>query len=112
MNWFSNLKVRQKLYFLIAVFSIAVIGVGVLGHVNLKKSSQSMETLYGVNVKAIELTDDCRLAQRRIQADLFALMVTTDDTENKRLSADIVQSKERFDNNIVQYEQLPPAAEN
>ena len=107
MNWFSNLKVKQKLYFLIAVFSIAIIGIGVLGHVNLKKSSQSMETLYAVNVKAIELTGDCRLAQRRIQADLFALMVTTEDTENKRLSADIIQTRTRFDDNIVQYEQLP-----
>ncbi|SEJ09531.1 methyl-accepting chemotaxis protein [Propionispira arboris] len=107
MNWFSNLKVRQKLYFLIAVFSIAVIVIGVLGHVNLKKSSQNMETLYGVNVKAIELTDDCRLAQRRIQADLFALMVTTDDNENKRLSSDIIQARKRFDDNIVAYEKLP-----
>jgi len=107
MNWFSNLKVKQKLYVLITVFSIAVISIGVLGHVNLKKSSQSMDTLYMVNVKAIELTDDCRLAQRRIQADLFALMVTTDDNENKRLSSDIAQSRERFDDDIVQYEQLP-----
>jgi len=107
MNWFSNLKVRQKLYFLITVFSIAVIGIGALGHLNLEKSSQSMDTLYMVNVKAIELADDCRLSQRRIQADLFALMVTTDDNENNRLSSDIVQSRERFDDDIVQYGQLP-----
>jgi methyl-accepting chemotaxis protein len=107
MNWFGNLKVKQKLYVLITVFSIAVITIGVLGYVNLKKSSQSMDTLYMVNVKAIELTDDCRLAQRRIQADLFALMVTTDDNENNRLSSDIAQSRERFDNDVVQYEQLP-----
>ena len=107
MNWFSNLKVRQKLYFLITVFSIAVIGIGALGYVNLKKSSQSIDTLYMVNIKKIELAYDCRLAQRKIQADLFALMVTADDNENKKLSNDIVQLKKNFDDSIVQFEHLP-----
>jgi methyl-accepting chemotaxis protein len=107
MNWFSNLKVKQKLYFLITVFSIAVIGIGALSYVNLKKSSQSIDTLYMVNVKKIELAYDCRLFQRRIQADVFASMVTTDDNENKKLSNDIVQLKKSFDDTIVQYGQLP-----
>jgi methyl-accepting chemotaxis protein len=33
MNWFSNLKVKEKLYLLITIFTIAVIVVGVLGYV-------------------------------------------------------------------------------
>jgi methyl-accepting chemotaxis protein len=107
MNWFSNLKVRQKLYFLIAVFSVAIIGIGAFGYVNLEKSSQSMNTLYMVNVKESEMAYDCRLYQRRIQADLFALMVTTDDNENTRLSNEIAQLRKSFDDTITQYEQMP-----
>jgi len=107
MNWFSNLKVRQKLYFLIAVFSVAIIGIGAFGYVNLEKSSQSMNTLYMVNVKESEMAYDCRLYQRRIQVDLFALMVTTDDNENTRLSNEIAQLRKSFDDTITQYEQMP-----
>ena len=107
MNWFSNLKVRRKLYFLITILIIAIIGIGALGHVNLTKSSQNMDTLYTVDVKEMEIAYDCRLVQRRIEADLFALMVTTDNRENDRLSKEIIQLRKRFDDNLTQYKQMP-----
>jgi methyl-accepting chemotaxis protein len=107
MNWFSNLKVRRKLYFLITVFSIAIIGIGILGYVNLKKSSQNMDTLYTVDVKSMSLAYENRLAMRRIQADMFALMATTADSENTRLNNEITTLRKTFDENMDQYKQLP-----
>jgi methyl-accepting chemotaxis protein len=107
MNWFSNLKVRRKLYFLITVFSIAIIGIGILGYVNLKKSSQNMDTLYTVDVKSMSLAYENRLVMRRIQSDIFALMATTADSENTRLNNEITTLRKTFDENMDQYKQLP-----
>jgi methyl-accepting chemotaxis protein len=107
MNWFSNLKVRRKLYFLITVFSIAIIVIGILGYVNLKRSSQSMDTLYTVDVKSMSLAYENRLAMRRIQADIFALMVVTENSENTRLNNEITTLRKTFDDNMDQYKQLP-----
>ena len=89
MSWFSNLKVSQKLYVLITVFSVAIIVIGGLGYVNLKQSSDNMDVLYNINVQKSDLAYESRLDIRRIQADLFALMVTTADSENTRLSNEI-----------------------
>lgn len=106
MSWFSNLKVSQKLYILITVFSVAIIVIGGLGYFNLKQSSNNMEVLYNVNVKKSDLAYNSRLAVRRIQGDLFALMVTTDDSENIRLSGEIKDLRKSIDQNNEEYAKL------
>ena len=89
MSWFSNLKVSQKLYVLITVFSVAIIIIGGIGYLNLKQSSDNIEVLYKIDVEKSNLAYESRLYIRRIQADLFSLMLTTDDRENIRLSNEI-----------------------
>lgn len=106
MNWFSNLKVSQKLYILITVFCLAILVIGGIGYVNLKKSSDNMEILYNIDVKKSNLAYESRVALRRIQADTFALMITTDDNENKRLSAEIKELRKNIEQNNQDYAKL------
>ena len=106
MSWFSNLKVSQKLYVLITVFSVAIIIIGGLGYVNLKQSSDNIDVLYNINVQKSDLAYESRLDIRRIQADLFALMVTTADSENTRLSNEIKELRAAIDKNNDAYAKL------
>jgi methyl-accepting chemotaxis protein len=107
MNWFSNLKVKEKLYLLITIFTIAVIVVGVLGYVNLKRSSQNMDSLYKVDVTAMSLAYENRILMRQIQSDIFALMATSLESENSRLSNEIDSLRKTFNGNLEEYKKLP-----
>ncbi|WP_019554444.1 methyl-accepting chemotaxis protein [Propionispira raffinosivorans] len=106
MSWFSNLKVSQKLYVLITVFSVAIIIIGGLGYVNLKQSSDNMDVLYKIDVEKSNLAYESRLYIRRIQADLFSLMLTKDDRENIRLSNEIKDFRAAIDKNNDAYAKL------
>lgn len=106
MSWFSNLKVSQKLYVLITVFSVAIIIIGGLGYVNLKQSSDNMDVLYKIDVEKSNLAYESRLNIRRIQGDLFSLMLTTDDRENIRLSNEIKDLRAGIDKNNDAYAKL------
>lgn len=107
MEWFKNLKVSQKLYILITVFCIGITIIGIIDHFNLKGTSQDMNTLYTVHIKKSDLAYDNRVAMRRIEADLFALMVTTDNSENNRLSKDFSDTQKRMAEDISLYAGLP-----
>ena len=106
MEWFKNLKVSQKLYILILVFSLGIVAVGLVGYLNLQESSQGLNQLYTQDVRASNLAYENRLSMRRVQADLYRLMVTTDDNENKMLQEDIDKLQKSFDANIAAYEKL------
>lgn len=106
MEWFKNLKVSQKLYILILVFSAGIIAVGLVGYLNLQDSSRGLNQLYTQDVKGANLAYENRLFMRRVQADLYRLMVTTDDNENKMLQEDIDKLQKSFDANIAAYEKL------
>lgn len=107
MNLLGNLKIRQKLYLLIMVFSIALISVGCVGYFNLKQSNQNAEDLYANNLTEIQLAYENRLYIREIQGDVYGLMATTDENENKRFIDEIGQLRASFNENLTKYEQLP-----
>ena len=106
MSWLNNLKVAQKLGLLISILLIAVIGVGGAGYYFLSKTNDSLNKMYNEKLMAIELINDSRAHARKIEANTYALMITTDEKENKELSEDISARAKLFDENLSQYEQL------
>jgi len=107
MSWLNNLKVAQKLALLISVLLIAVICVGGTGYYFLSKTNDALNTMYSEKLMAVELLSDNRAHARRIEADTLALMLTTDEKENKTLSEDIAQRAKKFDENLKKFESLP-----
>lgn len=111
MGWINNLKVAQKLIFLIVLLLLAVIGVGGTGYYFLSKTNQILNAMYSEKLMAVELLSDSRTHARKIESDTFALMLTKDDAENKSLAEDIVERSKKFDENIKQFQTLPLTAE-
>ncbi len=106
MEWFKNLKVSQKLYFLITIFGIGIIVVGLIGCLGLRESSQGLDDLYSQDVRASNLAYETRIHLRRTQGDLYRLMVTTDDNENKMLLKDIDEQERGVEDNLLEYGKL------
>lgn len=107
MKWLNNLKVAQKLTVLVVVLLMALVVVGGIGYYFLNKTNETVDKLYNEKLIAIELIDENRISARRIETNIFALMLTTSETENKALLDEINKRAKQFDENLTVFEKMP-----
>ena len=107
MSWLNNLKVAQKLALLISILIIALVCVSGTGYYFLKKTNNNVEAMYAESLTAVQLITENRVHARRIEASLFALMITTDDNENRALMDEITKRVKLFDENLTKFEKMP-----
>ena len=100
MRWFVNMKVRGKILFLVVLMIVLLGVVGYTGYRFNTKAAQDMESIYTDRLIPSQLLYDCLAYGRAIQANLFALMLTTDENENQRLLSDNTRRRNVVDNNI------------
>lgn len=89
MRVLASLKVSVKLFLLIAMASVALVGIGLVARADLDAMVTEMDTLYNDHLLTVQWINDSRGQERAIQADLFDLMLTTDEKEKQRIIADI-----------------------
>ena len=106
MRWFDRLQVKQKLWVLILVFVFAIIGVSFVGSFDLQQSNNRMDQLYTSNVQQIRLAYKNKVIINQLESDVYALMATTDASDNQRLSKDIIAKRKEMDDNFSLYETL------
>ena len=107
MNWLNNLKVSQKLTFLITILLAALIGIGGTGYYFLSQTNEDLNKMYSEKLMAVDWLNENRVHARKIEADTFALMLTTNEKENQELVAEINNRSKLFDENLSKYEKLP-----
>ena len=106
MNWLNNLKVAQKLGLLIVVLLSAQLAVGGTGYYFLSKTNAAMSRMYDEKITALELINDNRVYARRIEANLLALLLPTNEAENKALVEAVGENAKAFDANLTKFEQM------
>lgn len=107
MNWLNNLKVSKRLMLLISVLLLALLVTGGTGYYFLNKTNDAMNRMYNEKLIAIELMQENRIHARRIEVNIFGLMLTTNASENKSLLEEINQRVKLFDENLTKFEQMP-----
>ena len=107
MSWLNNLKVAQKLTLLIVVLLVAVISVGGTGYYFLSQTNDSLNKMYSERLLAIEYVNEARAQTRKVEANTYALMLTTDPAENQRLAEDSARRAKIFDEQMVLFEKIP-----
>lgn len=107
MSWLNNLKVAQKLALLISILVVALICVSGTGYYFLQKTNNNVEAMYAESLTAVKLITENRVHARRIEANLFSLMITTDDNENRALMDEITKRVKLFDENLTTFEKMP-----
>ena len=107
MNWLNNLKVAKKLMLLTAVLMVALVCVGGVGYYFLNKTNDSLNQMYNEKIIALELISDNRVLARRVEANLFSLMLATNESEDKALVEAINANVKTFDENLTAFEKMP-----
>ena len=96
----------ERLIVLIAILSVAILIVGGVGYFALNKANTALQDMYSRQLKSVQLLNDARAHARKIEADTYALMLTTDDREHKMLAKDIEDRVKLFDQDLQTFEQI------
>lgn len=107
MNALNNLRVVQKLILLVSLLLAGMVAVCITGYVFLAKTNTAMEKMYSEKLMGVEWVNDARAHIRKVEADTYALMLTTDDHENQVLLEDIAKRGQIFNENLTKIEALP-----
>ena len=103
MNWMDNLKVAYKLVILNIVALIGMLAIGGAGYFALQDAKDSIERMYNVNLKNIDLAGQARHAMRMSQLQAILAPMTADQAtfqaRNDRYKSHIAE----MDQNIVDY---------
>jgi methyl-accepting chemotaxis protein len=107
MNWLNNSKMAIKLTLLISVFMISLVAVGFTGYYYLLRASNGMNSMYNAYMLPVQWLNDNRNQSRKIEAEMFDLMITKEDKQKKHIIADI-DSREKLGiyKNLESYEKI------
>ncbi|MBP2657643.1 MAG: chemotaxis protein [Firmicutes bacterium] len=107
MNWLNNSKMAIKLTLLISVFMISLVAVGCTGYYYLLRASNGMNSMYNAYMLPVQWLNDNRNQSRKIEAEMFDLMITKEDKQKKHIIADI-DSREKLAiyKNLEAYEKI------
>lgn len=72
MQLLKNMKIRTKLYILVTIASLLVVGIGFTGLVGITSSSKALSTVYNDHLIAINQLNEIRNHQMQMRIELFA----------------------------------------
>lgn len=104
MNFLNNMKINQKLGVLILISLLSMGLIGYTGYYYLQQANADMNSMYADQLVPIELINENRAHVNGASADLFELMITTDENRNKVLQQDITDRINVFNTNIDKFE--------
>jgi len=103
MNLLLNAKVKTKLFFLAGISLFFLVIFGATGLYNLKISNDNTNDMYYGNTLAIEYLEEAKINYNASNADLFQLMVNTDENRNNELKQSISSEKDALKKNMSDY---------
>lgn len=104
MRWLENMKVARKMLVILVVAVISLCSVGFTGYYYLSETKRGMDSMYTDRLLPVKWLNENRVDAQAIEADLFSMMLTTDDNEKARLKQDIDKRVGTFGKSLSAYE--------
>lgn len=106
MKWFDDMRVGQKIALLTGVLVIFLLFISGVGYYFLNKSNNAVSEMHDEKVVALEAISDASLYAKKIESNIFAIMLTTSDAEDKALMDSIKTNAKSFDENLTKFENM------
>jgi methyl-accepting chemotaxis protein len=104
MRGLASIKIFGKEVLLIVLSLASLLAVSVTSYTALDRSRVSMHSMYSDYLLPALWLNDERNQERAIEADLFDYMITTDESQNISLDADIESRTKTVDANLSSFE--------
>ncbi len=106
MNFLTNLKVRMKLSFLIAIAFVSLGIVGITGYYYLQQASKDIAIMYEKRLIPVRLSVEIASFIRTANGNVLELMLTTDEAKNRELKKSIDGRADAINKNMASIEQM------
>jgi methyl-accepting chemotaxis protein len=103
VNTLRNVSTRTKVLSLVGLCALFLGIVAWTGWSANHRTTASLNSVYENNLLPIQWLNESRAHGRAIQADVCALMLTTDEAENKELLEDIARRRGLMDEDLAAY---------
>ncbi|MGD8192847.1 methyl-accepting chemotaxis protein [Brevibacillus ginsengisoli] len=100
----KNLKVRNKLLFLVLTAVLFIGGVGFTGYIYMNQMAQNSSSMYTDRLSSIKLMSQFRINNRALDESLLELMITRNQQENQELNKTIDDKINENDKILANYE--------
>ena len=104
MDWIKKLKISEKLYVLIAMATIFVAIVGLVGFCFNTKAAADISAMYKDRTLPIVWLGNIRTNIKTIRGDIYTMTTTNNMNEKKALFDEIVALKANNNENLSKYE--------
>ena len=102
MQWFSQLKIKQKLGLLVGMLSLGILIVGGVGYWSLKQSNLYLDSMYDNNMMQAKLAYKNQILLGQLRGEIFELMLMTSEADNQRLLQQISQDRMAYTDTFTQ----------
>lgn len=97
----NNLKIRAKISILAVMLITLIILIGSVGYYNFTNAKLDMSTMYHDRLLVIKLINENRVHARAVEADIFKLLIHTNEpAEQRKIKQNIDEREKIFDANI------------
>ncbi len=97
----NNLKIGAKISILAVMLIALIILIGSVGYYNFTNAKLDMSTMYHDRLLAIKLINENRVHARAVEADIFKLLIHTNEpAEQRKIKQNIDEREKIFDANI------------
>lgn len=95
MDWIKNLKISNKLMILVVVALVFVTFCGCVGFVLTSKCASDLSGMYKNQLLPVSWTTSINANLNKVKADIFELILTTDNSGNRRINEDILSLRKQ-----------------
>ena len=75
----NNLKVRTKIVNMVLFIGVLFFIIGSIMYVNIRSLKSGLDSMYNNNLVSIQSLNDARAQQRAVEADIYYIMLNTND---------------------------------
>lgn len=109
MEWFKGLKISHKLYFLVAIGSVFILLISMVGYSVNANTTKALNVIYKENLVAIADLGVVRASLNRLLADTLNLFQQTTNAETKALIDDMDTTKANSSKALEEFETTNPS---
>ncbi|WP_196593393.1 methyl-accepting chemotaxis protein [Pectinatus sottacetonis] len=107
MNYLQSLKVKGRIVFLLSILLAALVCIGLIGYYFLHEANISADKMYKEKLLAVQWINDCRVHPRKIESDMYEIMLTSDANNRQSLIDDMKDRNKKFTTSFEKLAKLP-----
>ncbi len=106
MGWLRRVSAVVRLVAMVGVLCFFIVGMAFYNYLNVKRFDSELQVTYGNYLLPVHWLNDARAHAQAIRSDIYALMLTEDESHNRKLMENISTRRDLMNEDLKKYGEL------